>query len=91
MAPGIRGVILLRIGMEGQSNCNHKADALKKLDKISLDLALSIGLVRGLTLLPIYDPALDEVERHVVHAWDRVLELHRRLEELTDCGFRDRA
>jgi hypothetical protein len=84
-------VLLLYTVMDGQSNCNHKEDVIKKLEEISVDLALSLRLVRVLTLLPIYDPGLDEVERHVAHAWDQALELQQRLDELTDCDRGDRA
>jgi hypothetical protein len=48
---------------------------------MSVDLALSLGLVRVLTLLPLYDGTLDEVEQHLGSCWESLLELRRLLEE----------
>jgi hypothetical protein len=36
------------------------------------DLALALGLVRVLTLLPLYDSSLDELERQLAHSLDEV-------------------
>lgn len=43
--------------------------------------ALALGLVRVLTLLPLYDASLDEIEHHLARAWESLLELKRLLEE----------
>jgi hypothetical protein len=37
-------------------------------------------------LLPFYDGALDEVERHLAAGWEALRELQRLLEEATASG-----
>ena len=41
------------------------------------EVALALGLVRVLTLLPLYDGTLDEVEQHLAAGWDSLLQLQR--------------
>jgi hypothetical protein len=52
----------------------------------SSELALALGLVRVLTLLPLYDGALDEVENHLAAGWEAVRELQRLIEDATAAG-----
>jgi hypothetical protein len=47
------------------------------------ELALALGLIRVLTLLPLHDGALDEVERHLAAGWEALRELQRLIEEAT--------
>jgi hypothetical protein len=75
----------------GRSRCDHIIEVVKQqLEAITVDLALSLGLVRVVTLLPFHDPSLDEVERSIAHAWEATLELRRRLEELEHAAPEDR-
>jgi hypothetical protein len=53
---------------------SHLAQATSKT-------ALALGLTRVLTLLPLHDPALEEVERYLADAWNALLDLRRILEE----------
>lgn len=55
----------------------HVTEAESRVAAATTDVALALGLVRVLTLLPLHDPALDEVERHLAAAWDSLLELRR--------------
>lgn len=65
-----------------ESNSDHAAEAIRdQLGQATADLALALGLTRVLTLLPLYDPALDEVERHLAKAWSALLELRRVIED----------
>jgi len=41
------------------------------------ELAAALGLVRVLTLLPVYDGALDELELHLAAGWEAVNEVRR--------------
>jgi hypothetical protein len=50
------------------------------------ELALALGLIRVLTLLPLYDGTLDEVERHLAASWEALRELQRLLEDATASG-----
>lgn len=38
------------------------------------ELALALGLVRMLTLLPIHSPALELVEEHIANAYELIVE-----------------
>lgn len=51
-----------------------------RLTLISSQAAVALGLLRVLTLLPIHDPALDEIEEHMADVWESVLRLSLRLE-----------
>lgn len=44
------------------------------LGQACCDLTLALGLLRALTLLPLHDPALGEVERLLTRANDTVRE-----------------
>jgi hypothetical protein len=44
------------------------------------EAAFALGLVRVLTLLPLHDPALDEVEQRLAVVWESLLELRRLIE-----------
>jgi hypothetical protein len=50
------------------------------------ELALALGLIRVLTLLPLYDGTLDQVERHLAAGWETLRELQRLLEEAAASG-----
>ena len=50
------------------------------------ELALALGLVRVLTLLPLYAETLDEVETHLAAGWEAVRELQRLIEDATASG-----
>jgi hypothetical protein len=50
------------------------------------ELALALGLVRILTLLPLYDGTLDEVESHLAAGWEAVRELRRLIDDATASG-----
>ena len=50
------------------------------------ELALALGLVRVLTLLPLYDGTLDEVESHLAAGWEAVRQLGRLIEDATASG-----
>ena len=41
------------------------------------EVALALGLIRVLTLLPLYDGTLDEVEQHLAAGWESLLQLQR--------------
>jgi DMSO/TMAO reductase YedYZ heme-binding membrane subunit len=65
----------------------------KCLANAAAEAALALGLVRVLTLLPLYDTSLDELERHLAQTWESLLELKRLLEDerLPVCSTRPRA
>jgi hypothetical protein len=44
------------------------------------EVAVALGLIRVLTLLPLYDSALGEAEQHLATGWDSLLQLRRLLE-----------
>ena len=44
------------------------------------EVAVALGLIRVLTLLPLYDNALDDVEQHLATGWDSLLQLRRLVE-----------
>jgi hypothetical protein len=48
-------------------NLDHHNSALS-------ELALALGLVRILTLLPLHSPALELVEDHIANAYDLIAE-----------------
>jgi hypothetical protein len=50
-----------------------------KLADARVELALALGIVRVLTLLPLHDPSLGEIERHVAKAWESLLDVRRSL------------
>jgi hypothetical protein len=43
-----------------------------------LELALALGLVRVMTLLPLYDPALDVVEKQIALAYEQLAQMQSR-------------
>jgi hypothetical protein len=45
------------------------------------ELALALGLVRILTLLPLHSPALELVEERIANAYDLIAEAHRDLDQ----------
>jgi hypothetical protein len=53
------------------------------------EVALALGLIRVLTLLPLYDGTLDEVEHHLAAGWESLLQLQRLLRETTESGARE--
>lgn len=65
-------------------------DAMNPIDSAARnaasELALALGLIRLLTLLPLYDGALDEVEEHLAAGWDALRELQRLLEDAAASG-----
>jgi hypothetical protein len=52
-----------------------------RIAEATAEAALALGLVRILTLLPLYDEALNEVEQHLAQSWAALLELRRLLED----------
>lgn len=52
------------------------------------EVALALGLIRVLTLLPLYDGTLDEVERHLAAGWESLLQVQRQLREAAEAGGR---
>jgi hypothetical protein len=54
----------------------------------SAEIAFALGLIRVLTLLPLYDGALDDVERHLAASWESLLQLRRALEDAVESGGR---
>jgi len=53
---------------EHDHTATNTAEALR-------ELALALGLVRVLTLLPLHSPALELVEEHIANAYDLIREL----------------
>jgi hypothetical protein len=55
----------------------------ESLSGVAADLALALGLSRAITLLPLSDPAVDEIERLIGSAYASLSDLRRRLDEQT--------
>jgi hypothetical protein len=53
----------------------------EQLEQTTASLALALGLTRMLTLLPLYDRSLDEIERLLSDAWSTLTELRRQVDE----------
>jgi hypothetical protein len=53
----------------------------EQLGEITTSLALALGLTRMLTMLPLYDRSLDEIERLLSDAWSSLTELRRQLDD----------
>jgi hypothetical protein len=47
------------------------------LSAVALELGTSLGLIRVLTLLPLFDPALSEVESRLARSWDALRKARR--------------
>jgi hypothetical protein len=78
----IAGLIPTAVMEQAEPDSDHVAEAIRhELRQATADLALALGLTRVLTLLPLCDPAVDEVERHIAHAWNALLELRRVIED----------
>ena len=61
---------------------NPTIDVLRgSLTTATSEIALALGLVRVLTLLPLYDASLDQIERHLAETWQSLLELKRLLDD----------
>lgn len=54
-------------------NLEHHNDALS-------ELALALGLVRMLTLLPLHSEALELVEEHIANAYELIAEAGREID-----------
>jgi hypothetical protein len=52
----------------------------------SAEIAFALGLIRVLTLLPLYDGTLDDVERHLASSRESLLQLLRELEDVARAG-----
>jgi hypothetical protein len=64
------------------SNHDEIGDSVLLLTSITA-LYQSLGAVRLLTLLPLFEPALSDVEAELARALDCLLELRRRISEST--------
>lgn len=60
----------------------ESSDAL--IRTAAAEVALALGLIRVLTLLPLYDGTLDEVEQHLAAGWESLLQLQRQLREAAE-------
>ena len=47
------------------------------------DLATALGLVRVLTLLPLYDPSIGEMEARLARSWEQLREARQLIEDGT--------
>jgi hypothetical protein len=54
---------------------------ISELSKGTVEISTALGLIRVLTLLPLYDHFLDEVEQHLARALEAQLNVRRQLEE----------
>jgi len=59
-------------------NRTYNQDADNPNSDVLADLALALGLVRMLTLLPLHDPALALVEDHIAHAYQGLIDERAR-------------
>jgi hypothetical protein len=48
---------------------------------VTADLATALGLVRVLTLLPLHDPSLEELEARLARSWDQLREARQVIED----------
>jgi len=60
---------------------NSSPDVDRTLTAASADLGTALGLVRVLTLLPLFDPALSEVEALLARSWEALREARRLMNE----------
>lgn len=61
----INGLLLL-------SSMPARDDKLDAHNSAQCELALALGLVRMLTLLPLHSPALELVEEHIANAYELI-------------------
>lgn len=53
----------------------------QRLVGAAVDLGTALGMIRVLTLLPLFDPALTEVEALMARSWESLREARLLLEE----------
>ena len=53
----------------------------QRLAAVTADLATALGLVRVLTLLPLYDESLGEIETLLARSWDQLREARQLIED----------
>ena len=61
----------------------NAAELDRRLAGATADLATALGLVRVLTLLPLHDPSLSEMEARLARSWEQLREARRLIEDGT--------
>lgn len=62
------------------------AELDRRLAGATADLATALGLVRVLTLLPLYDASLGEMEARLARSWEQLREARQLIEDGTRTG-----